>query len=463
MRKGLVKARWCIRGYLDPDILELETAAPTLSPEGLAVALQVLATKRWELCIGDVEAAFLRGDNIQRSKGQVLVKPPPGGIPGLPEGAIIELLKPVYGLADAPKAWHDSFTKALHEIGCKSSQLDRCVYLCRSECGNLQGIIALHVDDMLSGGTPWFHEPVLKRLREMFPFKHFKKREGEFLGRHLRQDKEFAIHVSQKEYSESLECLKLSRERRRQREAAVSEDERKQMRAVLGELNWLVSSSRPDLAAHCSLLQQRVNQAWVKDLVEVNRAVAMARDFACIEVIVRHIPEQEVEFCVWSDASWANATEKKSQGGYVIAAVHSSLRKGAWAVCSPLRWKSYLGRRATCSFQSNGRSQMGRITLGRSNQPQLLAADQPQMDGADPYHCRAGLETGLRPHQGPGDDYPRQEAGHRNAAGETRCGIRQCGDKMGPHVPDDGGQLDQMQWTSRTTSTNLQGGQNRAD
>ena len=49
------------------------------------------------------------------------------------------------------------------------------------------------------------------------------------------------------------------------------------MRAVLGELNWLVSGSRPDLAAFCSLLQQRVNQACVEDLVEVNKAVAMAR------------------------------------------------------------------------------------------------------------------------------------------------------------------------------------------
>ena len=71
--------------------------------------------------------------------------------------------------------------------------------------------------------------------------------------------------------------VKLSRERRRQREASVNEEERRQMRAVLGELNWLVSGSRPDLAAFRSLLQQRVNQACVKDLVEVNKAVAMAR------------------------------------------------------------------------------------------------------------------------------------------------------------------------------------------
>ena len=76
-------------------------------------------------------------------------------------------------------------------------------------------------------------------------------------------------------------------------------------------------------------------------MVEVNRAVAMALDFSCMEIVVKHIPEQDVEFCVWSDAAWANATEKKPQGGYVIAAVPSALRKGSWATCSPLRWKSF--------------------------------------------------------------------------------------------------------------------------
>ncbi|CAE7633612.1 GIP [Symbiodinium pilosum] len=349
LKKGLVKARWCIRGYLDPDLLELDTAAPTLSPEGLAVVLQVLATKKWDLCIGDVEAAFLRGDDIERPRGRVLVRVPPGGIPGVPEGAVIELLKPVYGLADAPKAWHRSFTQALAKLGCVASKLDQCVYFCRSSDGVLQGIIALHVDDMACGGTQWFHDSVLRRLREAFPFKHFKKKAGDFLGRFLQQGEDFSIHVSQKEYAENLECIKVSRDRRKQRDAEVTEEERKQMRAALGELNWLVSSSRPDLAAFCSLLQQRVNKALVRDLIEVNRAVAMARDFCNMEVVVRHIPEQEVEFCVWSDASWANATEKKSQGGYVIAAVPSSLRKGSWATFSPLRWKSYKQDRQVAS------------------------------------------------------------------------------------------------------------------
>ena len=91
-------------------------------------------------------------------------------------------------------------------MGCVASKLDPCVYLCRSSDGKLQGVIALHVDDIACGRTQWFHAVRLKKLREAFPFKHFKKRASDFPGRFLKQDDDYSIHVSQKEYAEGLEC-----------------------------------------------------------------------------------------------------------------------------------------------------------------------------------------------------------------------------------------------------------------
>ena len=79
---GPLKARWCIRGYLDPDLMDLETASPTLSSEAFAVVTQLIASFRWRMSIADIEAAFLRGGNISRSKGVVLVRVPKDGIPG---------------------------------------------------------------------------------------------------------------------------------------------------------------------------------------------------------------------------------------------------------------------------------------------------------------------------------------------------------------------------------------------
>ena len=64
-------------------------------------------------------------------------------------------------------------------------------------------------------------------------------------------------------------------------------------------------SSRPDLAATRSLLQQGVNSAKVEDLIGCNKWVKTS------DICVLSIPVDRVEFTVRSDASCANANEKK--------------------------------------------------------------------------------------------------------------------------------------------------------
>ena len=172
-RQGVFKARRCIRGYLDPDLLELSTSSPTLSSEGLSTSLQLLSSFRWEAIIADIEAAFLRADPPQR---RVLVRVPHGGIPGVDDNTVIELVRPVYGL------WHQTLRKLLFSCQLKQSELDPCIYYkhCCST-GELQGLIAIHVDDLLMGGRQCFHDEVLNPLKEKFPFKQWHTKGGEFL------------------------------------------------------------------------------------------------------------------------------------------------------------------------------------------------------------------------------------------------------------------------------------------
>ena len=126
LRQGVLKARWCIRGYLDPDLMELSTASPTLSEEGFAIALQMLARQKWGLKIGDIKGAFLKRDALQRERGRVLVRLPSTGVPGLDQSAVVELIKPVYGLADAPEAWYDTLCAALYLVGNNRSWIRVC-------------------------------------------------------------------------------------------------------------------------------------------------------------------------------------------------------------------------------------------------------------------------------------------------------------------------------------------------
>ena len=56
-----IKCRWCVKGFRDPDLFEVDRQLPTLSMDALMMILQVIVSKGWQLGISDVEGAFLQG------------------------------------------------------------------------------------------------------------------------------------------------------------------------------------------------------------------------------------------------------------------------------------------------------------------------------------------------------------------------------------------------------------------
>ena len=51
------KGRWCLRGYLDPDVMELAgsgaTQSPTVSQLGGMLSCQMIVSSGWDLQLGD--------------------------------------------------------------------------------------------------------------------------------------------------------------------------------------------------------------------------------------------------------------------------------------------------------------------------------------------------------------------------------------------------------------------------
>lgn len=66
-------------------------------------------------------------------------------------------------------------------------------------------------------------------------------------------------------------------------------------------------------------------------------------------MIIRSIPLCNAQFLLATDASWANTSELKSQGGYMTLFTEKEINKGKEAVVSPLRWKTYKLERPTQS------------------------------------------------------------------------------------------------------------------
>ena len=117
------------------------------------------------------------------------------------EGALLECVKAVYGLTDAPLAWYQSFTRTLRELNCKQSKFDGCLYYAHSKHkpNHLIGVVAIHVDDMCLGGNEEFLRDVVEPLKRKYPFKHWHVGKGEFLGKHVEQMSNGDIVIQQTE------------------------------------------------------------------------------------------------------------------------------------------------------------------------------------------------------------------------------------------------------------------------
>ena len=89
------KAQWCLRGYLDPDVVELAgsgaTQSPTVSQLCRTPSCQIIVSDGWDLQLGDIRGAFLEADALDRKKGSLYSSLPLRGIPGVPDGSAMHL------------------------------------------------------------------------------------------------------------------------------------------------------------------------------------------------------------------------------------------------------------------------------------------------------------------------------------------------------------------------------------
>jgi len=143
-----------LRGFQDPDLFTLDKASPTAARLGKTTLLAIAAVCNWTILCGDVTAAFLSGVEFDR---EILVQLPKDCGPLLGCGGsspvLMKMLKSAYGLADAPLLWFREATRRLQALGWTPQLLDKCTFgYYTPKTKMLDGILVLHVDDMLLAG-----------------------------------------------------------------------------------------------------------------------------------------------------------------------------------------------------------------------------------------------------------------------------------------------------------------------
>ena len=310
IRRLSESSRWCLQGHLDPD-LDKKVAAgmlqsSTLSQMGRMLVMQLIASNRWCLELGDIKGAFLEAGRLPKQFQPLYASQPKGGIPGVPSDAVLEVTGNLYGQNDVPLAWHKTFDDEALRAGWQRSKFDACLYYLRDEMSNkLGGIMGVHVDDTAVGGFVECFNQAIQALKKRFPYRKWRRGEGEFCGSYYVQcPKTFEISMSQQTFAEKLRPASFPKG---ESDTLLNPNQIKMLRAINGSLNWIASQSRPDLSVQTSMCQQAFPTPRIQSLREANQTIRRAKQHKDLKIRFSSIPVNDLMVCCHSDAAFPHS------------------------------------------------------------------------------------------------------------------------------------------------------------
>ena len=289
-----VKARLTIRGFEDV-AQDIATYASTATRWGQRIICSIAIQYGWTLFTADVGAAFLRGMTFQelsKLTGQpareVSFVPPKGSeqyfqeLPGLRDlnfaVEVLRLLKPAYGLKDAPKAWRTRLDQALRSLGGRPLHTDGSLYVFFGPDKKLQLALSCHVDDLKGCGVAATESAVLRGLAAQFGELKVSRKEFDHCGIKYCQQTD-KITLSQDHYAAQLRAIDTTA-MGTDLDRSLTPSELTQYQSLLGGLSWLIQT-RTDIAIYVCALQRAACRATVGHIAKLNKLVKWVRRKQC--------------------------------------------------------------------------------------------------------------------------------------------------------------------------------------
>ncbi|CAI7803637.1 unnamed protein product [Closterium sp. NIES-54] len=139
------KVRYVARGFRQRQGVDFfQTFSPTPKMTTLPVLLHVAAQRAYELHSLDFSTAFLQGSLHE----EIWLRRPPGFTGSFPAGTQWSLRRPVYGLRQAPREWHDTLRTTLAALGFAPSTADPSLFL-RTDATLQPFYVLVYVDDLV--------------------------------------------------------------------------------------------------------------------------------------------------------------------------------------------------------------------------------------------------------------------------------------------------------------------------
>ena len=279
------KSRLIIRGFQDTQITSLKKDSPTVSKISIRLLLQFAVDHALDIFSADVSTAFLQGENYTQAENRtVFVRVPKGTneLIGVPADSVWVLKKSAYGLCDAPRKWYESLMKTLVGAGMCRSLTDFSQFFHKTD-GKLTGMVVTHVDDILYCGTDKFLSDVMGRVKTQYKYGSESKNSFQYCGSMISFDKSAGkITVSQDHYAQSISFPKL--DTKYPSEDFLSQEHFNSFRSCLGKLNWLSTSTRPDLSYGTNSLAQVMQNPTYQAYSTLLKLVKTAKHYSHVKL-----------------------------------------------------------------------------------------------------------------------------------------------------------------------------------
>ncbi|CAI7886764.1 unnamed protein product [Closterium sp. NIES-54] len=139
------KARYVARGFSHRQGVDyFQTFSPTPKMTTLWVLLHVAAKRDYELHSLDFSTAFLQGSLDE----EIWLRRPPAFTEPFPTSTQWSLRRPVYGLCQAPREWHDTLRTTLAALGFAPYTADPSLFL-RTDTSLPPFYVLVYVDDLV--------------------------------------------------------------------------------------------------------------------------------------------------------------------------------------------------------------------------------------------------------------------------------------------------------------------------
>jgi len=183
---------------------------------------------------------------------------------------VLDMVRPGFGLKDAPRAWNLEFSGTLREIDFLPTHADGQLFV-RHQQGQLMGIVSSHVDDAKGGAEPEVYAALKEKLESKYGKMKWEVGDFEHTGvKHEKIEDGYALH--QEHYAKQLRPLSVDEVAHSDAEDAAPEQLAGPFISLVCGMAWLLLTC-PAIAVYISYLQRHLKSPKVRHLKEANRVL----------------------------------------------------------------------------------------------------------------------------------------------------------------------------------------------